>query len=647
LPVGVVAVVTAALGTAEAFHPVLQGLALAAVALVWLAWRRRRDGRADVPEPPGAGPAAGRAGRTAVLLAAAGAAALAAPAVVPDGRETLRDHVTPPLDLQYLASPLAAFHRYVDEWEDTTLFTVEGWAAGYRLRLAVLDSYDGLVMNVAPAAGANRYDRRGAGDSGAGDGASGGAGDAAAVSPGEGEVTLTVTVGEYSGVWVPSVAAVTGVTWGGFRAALLAQNLYYNAQADALVATAGLAPGDVYTLTVTPATVGAEEVAAAARDRVPAVAAVDLGPVTDVPGAIAARAQEWGAGAQDTLDQVQRIVAGLRQGFFSHGRAGEAQSDTGHSRKRLDDLLADPAAMVGDDEQYAVAAALMLRHLGLPARVVMGFYPDADPGALWEVTGADVHAWVEVAFDGFGWVVFDPAPDEDNTPLAWAPEAATNPQPQVLQPPLPAEEPVADEPSSEPREPSATPEEPGEEPARRPYLLAVGAAGGVGLVVVGPPLVIAGLKRRRRRRRRTAPDPAQRVAAGWQEVLDRATDLGEPVPAAATRRQASRLLAVRYASANADWEGLAAAADRCFAPQPPAPAEADAYWRALGRAQAAWARALPRGRRLKAAVSTASLRPGRAGRTGRTGRTDRAGQTGQSGRIGQTGQTGRSRGRTP
>ena len=34
--------------------------------------------------------------------------------------------------------------------------------------------------------------------------------------------------------------------------------------------------------------------------------------------------------------------------------------------------------MVGDGEQYAVAAALMAREIGFPARVVVGYLPDPD-----------------------------------------------------------------------------------------------------------------------------------------------------------------------------------------------------------------------------------------------------------------------------
>jgi hypothetical protein len=56
--------------------------------------------------------------------------------------------------------------------------------------------------------------------------------------------------------------------------------------------------------------------------------------------------------------------------------------------------------------------ALMLRYLGVPARVAVGFSSgtyDAKTG-VWTVTDHDAHAWVEAWFRGFGWLPFDPTP---------------------------------------------------------------------------------------------------------------------------------------------------------------------------------------------------------------------------------------------
>ena len=63
-------------------------------------------------------------------------------------------------------------------------------------------------------------------------------------------------------------------------------------------------------------------------------------------------------------------------------------------------------------QQYAGAMTLMLRYLGIPARVAAGFTSgtyNADK-RTWTVTDHNAHAWVEVWFDGWGWLPFDPTP---------------------------------------------------------------------------------------------------------------------------------------------------------------------------------------------------------------------------------------------
>jgi hypothetical protein len=56
--------------------------------------------------------------------------------------------------------------------------------------------------------------------------------------------------------------------------------------------------------------------------------------------------------------------------------------------------------------------ALMLRYLGIPARVAAGFTSGSyDQGrGTWTVTDHDAHTWVEAWFHGYGWLPFDPTP---------------------------------------------------------------------------------------------------------------------------------------------------------------------------------------------------------------------------------------------
>jgi protein-glutamine gamma-glutamyltransferase len=63
-------------------------------------------------------------------------------------------------------------------------------------------------------------------------------------------------------------------------------------------------------------------------------------------------------------------------------------------------------------QQFAGAAALLLRMGGVPARVAVGFTPGTYDSAThtYVVTDKDAHAWIEVWFAGYGWVRFDPTP---------------------------------------------------------------------------------------------------------------------------------------------------------------------------------------------------------------------------------------------
>ena len=61
-------------------------------------------------------------------------------------------------------------------------------------------------------------------------------------------------------------------------------------------------------------------------------------------------------------------------------------------------------------QHYAGAMTLMLRMLGIPARVAVGFTSGDRKDGKWVVTDHEAHAWVEVWFAGHGWVPFDPTP---------------------------------------------------------------------------------------------------------------------------------------------------------------------------------------------------------------------------------------------
>ncbi len=84
----------------------------------------------------------------------------------------------------------------------------------------------------------------------------------------------------------------------------------------------------------------------------------------------------------------------------------------------------DPLAMFlfdlrkGHCEYFASAMTIMLRQIGIPARLVNGFLM-GEYNALgndWTVRQYDAHSWVEAYFPPYGWVEFDPTPPEPERP---------------------------------------------------------------------------------------------------------------------------------------------------------------------------------------------------------------------------------------
>jgi transglutaminase-like putative cysteine protease len=64
---------------------------------------------------------------------------------------------------------------------------------------------------------------------------------------------------------------------------------------------------------------------------------------------------------------------------------------------------------------YASAEVLMLRSLGIPARLVAGFSQGerSPTGTTFTVRDSNAHAWPEVYFPGFGWMEFEPTANQD------------------------------------------------------------------------------------------------------------------------------------------------------------------------------------------------------------------------------------------
>ncbi|WP_349425889.1 transglutaminase domain-containing protein [Microbacterium sp. LWS13-1.2] len=598
IPAAAFLVIEIALGTSEPFVPVVQGVVFGLVAVIWLALRQAWQPQAAAISV-GEGAASSGAGIRRVLSGAAVIAIAAVIGIATSGfaaptspRYVLRDVVIPPFDIREFASPLQSFRAYVRDHPEDALFTVSGLPEGARVRLATMDAYNGTVYNVSDE----------------------GSGSSSAFSPArtnmsagaEGtEAQVHVEIGALESVWMPDAGAARSVTFDGDRADDLRRTAHYNEATETGVVTAGLEKGDAYTIDAVIPEVPSDEQLA---DQ--AFAPLKMPKQEGVPESLAEIASKTVAEATTPVEQVRALQLMLSEGgYFSHGLAGQPLSRAGHGAERIATLLGSQQ-MVGDDEQYATAMALLASQVGIPARVVMGFYPDEDAAdaPVFTATGDNLHAWVEVAFDDAGWVPFDPTPPEDQVPSDQTTKPKADPKPQVLQPPPPPAEPVdlpptvADDRGSE--------DEDGLDLGLLWTIVSIGV-GVLGLlaVLLAPFIVIGALKATRRRQRRDAERASDRISGGWDELVDRATDYGAPVPPGATRQEEAGVLTAALAEPRVAT--LASRADlEVFGPTEPTPDDIDAFWTqvdeivgGMGKERSLW-------QRLRARLSIRSLLEG-------------------------------------
>ncbi|WP_158863975.1 transglutaminase domain-containing protein [Leifsonia sp. AG29] len=601
-----------ALGSSVAAVPVPLVLALLALLLAWLIRFRLRARAASVRtlrEQSGLLSESRHERRSTAVLTAAGAtvmvigasaAGIAAAALVPPAgdRAVVRTAVEQPFDPRAYPSPLSGFRGYLEQPRDEQpMLTVSGLPADGRLRIATLDTYDGVTYSVgsdgatSPSGSFTRVPYRI---------------DQSKVSGRRS--SIDVVVRDYRGPWVPGSGQLEQISFSGKDAPALADAYYYNDVTGTGAVTAPLRPGDSYSAqsvvrpTVTPS---ALERVAPGTDLVPRP--------TVVPDELQATLQKYTAGVSGAGPKLAAALEGLAtDGYLSHGVGkDEPPSRSGHGADRITELLTD-VPMLGDQEQYAVTAALMARQLGFPARVVVGFVAPkgTPPGASVTLLGSDISAWIEVQTTT-GWVTVDPTPPQRPVP----PKQPDQPT-QITRPQTNVQPPVDDTPQQNEEPPQAQVDSTNPQPPNPiiETLLAVLAVVGwtalVLAVLAAPFLAVIAAKWRRRALRRSARTPAERIVGGWREFADAAVDHGYDPPPASTRVEFASTIGGSRAGA------LARVADRAvFSPIPPRADEADSVWAAVDDLRRQLDHRDTRWKRLVAAVSLRSL--GYRGRTGR------------------------------
>ncbi len=145
-----------------------------------------------------------------------------------------------------------------------------------------------------------------------------------------------------------------------------------------------------------------------------------------LPGTVTTRTRDLArqivseAGASNVFDQAQAITNWLRRNItYDLGVAGPPEGT-----EPIDWFLFE--SQRGYCNYYASAEVVLLRSLGIPSRMSVGFTQgdlDIDTG-VYSVIERNAHAWPEVYFPEYGWVEFEPTASE---PALNRPERDTEP----------------------------------------------------------------------------------------------------------------------------------------------------------------------------------------------------------------------------
>ncbi len=362
--------------------------------------------------------------------------------------------------------------------DEGTIMTIDSAAppAGVRLRLQVYDQHDGERW--LPAIGFEEI----------------------AAFPDEQElppgdlVALTITLDELNGPWIPLPDRVISLDVGDIR---------WNDEAQmAIIADTPTQ----YEVTGTLVSRTDLEGLQSARDEVPeALSEVPAG----LPEEIQSFAAEVTEGSTDAVSAINAITAEVR--LLGRTESGAPGSSFGRLRE---DLVNESATGA---EQIASLHALMLRSVGIPSRVVVGYIAN---GLL--VEADDLHVWVEAAFPGIGWVAFDPVPTVteagDNVDDAAPPPPSTVPEQAALQA------------RALPRElgPGEDPDE-AEIDLNEPFTTTDAVVLAIGLLVALVGLMLTIRLVRRRVRRSSGWRAEVRVLGAWAEMVDRLREIGAPI----------------------------------------------------------------------------------------------------------------------
>ena len=198
---------------------------------------------------------------------------------------------------------------------------------------------------------------------------------------------------------------------GAVRTATVAETV--PAQPDVLSVRTARGPADSgvpYRITASVSTAAPDDLRAAGADYAPWVWTRYTALPSDMPPRVAALAARITADAVTPYDQAIAVESYLKDNYAYN----LAIDPPPFGADGVDYFLFD--SRQGYSEYFGSAMTVLLRSVGIPARMVTGYtagdaIPDDDPESdVYIVADHHSHGWTEVYFNGYGWIPFEPTP---------------------------------------------------------------------------------------------------------------------------------------------------------------------------------------------------------------------------------------------
>jgi hypothetical protein len=479
-------------------------------------------------------------------------------------RDVLRTNIDPLTLIKKQVSPLSTYRQSFTDPEalNSTVITVTSdGPLPERVRLAVMPFYDGTAFKVASETG--QFD------------------EASSFSrlpwslsprvPNRGTSVITMSYQGSTTPWLPTVNNLKSVSFLEDGAGTLGGSLYVNRQTG----TAVLVP-----VPDGPVSYNVEWYVPTETTDLAAITPLERPTIDEslIPSSLS----EWFQ-SQDLVvssgAELALVLERLRaRGYLSHSleeptALGQDSwlselpgytfqpSLSGHSIRRIDTMFAELnarqavagstedsqlVAAIGDDEQFATAAALLAAKLGFNSRVAVGFRLVAASGDGYAVpacdssgvcSGRNLTAWIEVSGRDGEWVAMDITPQYAN-PIA--------PQSSDRQDPKNPTVVIGDNATLRPPPPS-NPDTGFSEDVPTPFnfdimgilavIFAVLQWTLVTLFIASPFALVLWAKRQRRLGRRTSERSDDKLVGAWDEYVDLMVDFGRPIMRKSTRSE--------------------------------------------------------------------------------------------------------------